>query len=134
MGLQEFAEATQAEHARLIDKLNASSAWPHRRGVINEMEALQQGFTVKALPLAGVLYPHQLVRTRPDHAVIIAVRSDINDTIARARALRESENLGKRISELKKLGTFGLPNLPGGGNMWLWIAAGLAAAIFLGKR
>ena len=135
MTLQEFAERTQAEHGRLIGKLNASADWRERRGAIDEMEELQQFFTRGALPHVGVLYPHQLVTTRPEHALVIAVRADINDTISRARALQSSDKLQKRIIELKKLGV-NIPNVKVdlGKSMWLWVAAGLALAIFLGGR
>ena len=135
MGLREFAERVQADHSVLIDDFNRADEWEDRRTVINALESLQRDFTVKALPLVGVMYPAQLLTTDPDHAVIIAVRSDINDTISRGRAAHSSEKLQKRLKEMPSTRFGGLGSVNFNlGSPTIWVIIGLGLAIFLGGR
>jgi len=80
------AQATQATHRLLIDNL---ATWPDQpvdaatRSVFsNELSQLEQDFTSRGLQTVGVQFPYQLDRTNPAHAILLAVRDDIKNTVA----------------------------------------------------
>jgi hypothetical protein len=80
------AQATQATHKLLIDNL---ATWPDqpvdsatRSTFSNELSQLEQDFTNRGLQTVGVQFPYQLDLTNPAHAIILAVRNDIKNTVA----------------------------------------------------
>lgn len=85
-GVVADAQATQATHKRLIDNL---ATWPDQpvdaatRSVFSdELSRLEQDFTNRNLQAVGVQFPYQLDRTNPAHAILLAVRDDIKNTVA----------------------------------------------------
>lgn len=79
------ARATQATHKLLIDNL---AAWPDqpvddatRRMFSNDLSQLEQDFTNRGLQTVGIQFPYQLDRVNPAHAIILAVRDDIKNTV-----------------------------------------------------
>lgn len=96
--LIDLAQSTQRRHAALIAEAAQRTSIEARVDVRNELDALQQEFTQRALSITGVEAPYLWLPENPDHAVAIAVRKDIVDTEQRLALLANGEAFQKLIN------------------------------------
>jgi hypothetical protein len=105
-----------------------------RTTFIDNLTGLSNKFVDDSLPIVGIQFPYQLNRTNPAHAIIIAVRDDINDTANLLQAKSDQIALAKQIKEISKL-PFAAPSAPGWPTVnlnfpwYVWGGAALAAAV-----
>lgn len=104
------AQATQSIHKEMIQRLaDWEAREPGRLAVdeelrnafISNLDGLRTAFTDRNLQRVGVIFPVQLDRANPAHAVLIAVRDDIADTRDRIQANQAQYLLGKQIAEVR---------------------------------
>ncbi len=96
--LTALAEETQQKHAALIDQASKYSTTEARREVRDELDALRQDFTGRALLLTGVAAPYLWQAANPEHAQALAVRDDIADTEERLSRLANGEAFQKSVA------------------------------------
>ena len=104
------AQATQAMHKEMIQHMAdwearqpgvLSSDDDLRNQFISNLDALRSAFTDRGLQTVGVPFPILLDRTNPAHAVILAVRDDIADTVSKLQANQAQYVLGKQIQDVR---------------------------------
>ncbi|MGI0150060.1 MAG: hypothetical protein ACREDF_11095 [Thermoplasmata archaeon] len=130
-----YSQDTQARHKVLIEKLSGAKTWEEQRAIADDLNGLQSEYIWWGLKKVGVSAPAYLDRTNPAHAVLIAVRDDIRDTVALIEAKRVQAALAKEIKEIREsavhrtaqaIERIDLPKIPG---ISLWPLAAAAAAL-----
>lgn len=104
------AQATQSIHKEMIQHM---VDWELRQpgilisdeylrnAFVANLEGLRSAFTDRSLKTVGVMFPFQLDRANPAHAVVVAVRDDIDDTSSRLQQGRAQDLIGKRVQDAK---------------------------------
>ena len=104
------AQATQSIHKEMIQRMADWEAREPgrlvadeelRNAFISNFDGLRAAFTDRNLQKVGVMFPMQLDRASPAHAVLIAVRDDIADTRDRVQANQAQYVLSKQIAEVR---------------------------------
>src|SRR5687767_163174 len=96
--LTDLAQETQRRHAALIAEASRYTSTEARLGVRNDLDALRQDFTSRALAITNVSAPFLWMAENPDHAVALAVRGDIADTEEKLSRLANGEAFQKALS------------------------------------
>jgi hypothetical protein len=145
------AKDVQARHKLLINNM---AGWEEREPgrltidddlrneFIGTLASIKDQFVQRGLSAVGVTFPYQLDRTNPAHAIILAVRDDIADTISLLEAKKAQAVVAKEVQEIKSLPAIlrsAVPTAPNFtpvldfGKYLLWGAGILGAAIVFSK-
>lgn len=96
-----LAEEAQRKHAALIDEANVRTSLEARFQIADALNGVRRDFRNQAIVLLGVALPMNLqAMANENHALVIAVNDDFEDTIALIKALGDQEILAKRIRSL----------------------------------
>ena len=104
------ARATQSIHSDIIARIGdwevrapgkLSSDSELRNSFIDLLDGLRNAFVSRALSIVDVMFPMLLDRVNPAHAIILAVRDDIDDTVDLLKQNAAQRIVGKQISEIR---------------------------------
>lgn len=128
------ARETQAKHKALIEKLASVKVWEEQRSIADDLNRLQSEFIQWGLGKVGVSAPYLLDQTNPLHAILVAVRTDIRNTIDLIEAKRVQAALAKDVKEIRESAVHKIAQtipkeLPKIGLSLGLVAAAIAAAI-----
>ena len=111
-----LAERTQVRHAELIELANTKRTAMDRLAVYDTLNALRRSFRDEAFGIVGLASPQFLDVRVPDHAFIVAIHDDIEDSMAQLKALASQAVLYKTI---KSVGGYGGSPSPWGIPDWV---------------
>lgn len=109
--VQDDAASTQEAHKRFLATM---AGWEERepgklttdddlrRTFSGSLSQLEQEFVLRNLKTVGIEFPYQLDRTNPAHAIILAVRDDIKDTVRLLDSKQMQFALAKEIREVQR--------------------------------
>lgn len=97
---KQFLATMQGWEERAPGKLTTDNDL--RRTFTDSLSQLEQDFVHRNLKTVGIEFPYQLDRTNPAHAIILAVRDDIKDTVRLLESKQAQYALAKEIREVQR--------------------------------
>src|SRR5687768_9502682 len=93
-----LATEAQRQHQALLNEANTRTSREARFEIQDRLNAARRAFMTSALVVLGVQFPMNLDAFQSeDHALVIAVNDDFEDSIAQLKALRDQATLYKTI-------------------------------------
>ncbi|HYF22616.1 MAG TPA: hypothetical protein VD929_04375 [Caulobacteraceae bacterium] len=94
----EFANIAQRRHAELIAEANQRRTREGRLEIADRLNGVRREFMGTALAYLGLTMPLELkALASENHALVISINDDFEDTISQLRALVNQETLAKQI-------------------------------------
>lgn len=133
--VQAHGADVQQQHADLIAKIPAGQAVGELLNIRNDVDKLYSDWTDYAVGVKNGVPPYQWNRLDPVDAVLIAVRSDLQNTSDLLAANKAQQVLAKQIAQLPRLGLPGKNGPLFGVDVpwYVWAGGAAAGAAVLGK-
>jgi len=127
-----LAVDAQRQHADLIEEANRRTSSEARFEIQDQLNSVRRSFMASALSVLGLVYPMQLNPLQSeDHALVVAINDDFEDSIAQLKALRDQGTLYKTVKAVtaSPFSSVTLPSVePSELPWWVWVVGLLAVA------